>query len=235
MADPEFEFEMWGMRFTDPEVLRQTLEHAQAVIDKARAHSEALGALCVAFSGLDWSITGLYEPLLQCSEAQAACIVDENISHRCAVAVKLLHLEELPAEFVDWASALLHRADGELGSLRNRYVHDAYQISAEGTLRIKRRAELGKPQSHQRRQVTYNTKHPTTVGEIEHVSQRVSTVGAALQAATCYLRTWRQSGQPPQLDPQWLPASKPKARLLNYQANVEALEIPLVPLEYDFD
>jgi hypothetical protein len=235
MSDPDFQFEMMGMHFNDPEILRQTLKHMEVMLEKSRALSEAVGSLCVSFSSLDWNITRLYEPLLQCSEAQAACIADENISRRCAVAVKLVHLEKLPHDLIDWISALLLRADGELGALRNRYIHDAYAIKPEGTLRIERRPKLGKPQSHQRRKVTYNTEHPTTVEEIEHVSERVTTVTTALMAAASYLRLWRQSGQPPQLDPQWLPASKPNARMRNYQADAEALEILLAPLEYDFD
>jgi hypothetical protein len=221
--------------FDTIEVLQAYVNASAPFVAVIQAHAQSIGNLCISFASLDRAISGLYAPLLQCSAAQAACIVDENISRRTAVAIKLLHLEPLDPDWVDWVSALLRRSDGELGAGRNRYIHDLWQIGQGGTVRVDPRAKLGRPQSHQRPTVQFDTVHPTAEHEIGRLGERVSTVATALAVAKIGLETWRQTGQPPQLDPQWLPACKPQSRCLNYLASGEALELPLVTLEYAFD
>jgi hypothetical protein len=236
MAEPDFDVEFMGVRFTDPEVFGETLRRAKALIDASSDHAKALGELCIAYSALDWTLTLLYVPLLQCSEAQAVCIADENISRRCASAKKLLHLEDdLPQDWLDWAVALLGRADGELGGLRNRLIHDSYHINETRTVRIDRRAKMAKPQSRKKTAITYNTEHAAPLTEIERVDRCVGTVSWALLAATQNLAAWRLTGQPPVLDPQWLPACKPRARGHLQVWSRSEQEAPPPPSHYEFD
>lgn len=235
MAEPDFDYEFLGERYTDPEKLREIVTRTGALIAKNDGHAKAIGDLCIGFSSLDWAITQLYVPLLQCSEAQAVCVADENISRRCTSAIKLLHLEDLPLDWLNWVVALLRRADGELGPMRNRYIHDAYAINETSTVRIDRRPKLGKPQSRQRQTVTYNTEHDAPLAEIEQARECVSTVRWALAAATQSLAVWRQTGQIPELDLLWLPACKPRARgHLQIWSRTEQ-EAPPPPAHYEFD
>lgn len=218
-----------------PDQLAANLEKAKALLAASDTHATSLGHLCVAYAGLDSAIASLYEPLLQCTPAQAACLVDENISRRCAVAIKLLHLTELPPKLIDWIVRLLRRCDGELAAERNRHIHDNWHVDPGSIKRIDARAKLGKPQSRQPATVIYNTEHPTTIEDVDRLCERVTTVSIALAAADSILRKWRQTGRRPKLDPEWLPACTPKSRCTNFQALAKSLERPLSPLVFEYD
>lgn len=233
MSDTEINID--GFVFEDWDMVKAFVERSQRLLDTHDQHAKALGALCMSYAGLDEAILRLYEPLLQCTEAQAVCVADEGISRRSAVVVKLLHLIDTPDDWLTWVIGLLRRADGELGPLRNRLVHHSYTISLDATLRHDRRPRLKKPQSRQKPELIFDTEHPTSVAEIERVSECVSTVQIALAAAHRHLVVWRTTGEFVSLDPQWLPAATVNARCLNYEAYGNELERPISPLEYAFD
>jgi hypothetical protein len=129
----------------------------------------------------------------------------------------------------------LNRTGGELAALRNRYIHDSWTIVGSLMTRVDKRAKLEKPQSHRRKALRFKTRHDTTNTDLERLTERVHTVAIALQVATKSLRLWRSEGRRPRVWKQWLPASKPNARMLNYLAESAALEKPLHRLRYEFD
>lgn len=208
------------------------VEHIVAISD---AHAAALGYLCRSWAGLDARVNQLFEPLLQCSATQIACIVPENVGQRCEALKRLLYIEPIPDPLVAFAVGLLDRVSGELAPLRNRLIHDGWSITKEETSRIDKRAKLGKPQSHQPMTVIHETKHPTQLEEIKHVGSRIGTVQFALWALIHVLRRWRSKGQVPELDVQWLPAATRLSRCVNCIVDPASPDRPQHPLEFELD
>jgi len=219
----------------DIEYLEAFLSSAEKLVGAHDAIAQSIGELALGWAALDTAVDELFEPLLECSEGQVACILVENIGTRCEMVKKLLHAEGLPPKWVTWVEALLNRSSRELAALRNRYIHDSWRITAEQSFRNDKRAKLGKSQSRQKRKLSFKTEHETSVKDIKRLTERVFTVSSALGVAAKGLRTWRVEGKRPRVLKQWLPAGKPGARMLNYQADTKALEKPLVPLQYEFD
>jgi hypothetical protein len=219
----------------DIELLEALLKGAEGIIGAHNAITQSIGGLALAWAALDSRVDELFEPLLECSEAQVTCILVENIGTRCEMVKKLLHVDPLPPQWVEWAEALLNRTSGELASLRNRCIHDSWRISAERATRTHKKARVGKAQSRQKRLLSLKTEHETSAEDIKHLTERIATVSIALHAAKKSLLLWRSQGKRPRVSKQWLPASKPGARMLNYQADAKALEKPLLRLRYEFD
>jgi hypothetical protein len=213
MADEYIDMEFGGTVFRlTPEYVAHLAE-AQSQLD---AHLMALGQLSWSFSNLDHRIDCLFEPLLQCSATQVACMMVENIATRCSQLVRLLHLESsLSVEFRDWTIQLLNRVSGELAEERNRNLHDRWKMrwseDEKSVTRIDKRPKIGKAQSRQPVAVTFNQQHLVTPAQIQGLADRMATVSHALEVVMHSLATWRQLGSLPPLDPQWLPASKAKA------------------------
>lgn len=224
--------------FKKPETREQAeafLERANKLLQNYNAVAQAIGELAMVWAALDAAVDELFEPLLECSDAQVACILVENINARCEMVKKLLHVEPLPPKWVEWVEALLGRTSGELASRRNRFIHDNWTINSERATRSDKRAKVGKAQSRQKRALKFRTEHDANVEEIDRLAQQVITVALALKVATKSLRAWRTQGRRPRVLKQWLPASKQGARMLNYLADGEAFEKLLVRLQYEFD
>ncbi|MGZ3173061.1 MAG: hypothetical protein ACXU7G_08220, partial [Croceibacterium sp.] len=195
---------------------REDVEHfieGQRVFD---AHLAALGQLAWSFTALDQSVDRLFEPLLQCSPEQVACMMVENISTRCTQLILLLHLEARPSQFRDWTEKLLNRVSNELAGERNRYLHDSWVMHWGGGQEAKvtrtiKRPHLAAPQARKPKKITFNRRVPVTLPLMQNLASRMDTVSLALGVAGQNLETWRQKGRLPRLNPQWLPASKPKA------------------------
>lgn len=234
MAEPDNPF-VSILRSMDPEKLRATLDKAEALIGQNDRLAASIGELCFAFSGLDRAVTELYCPLLGCSVVQAACVVSENIDPRCRVAIKLLYVEPLPEDWREWVAGLLRRASGELGPARNRYIHDSWRIDEAGATKIDHRVSVAKGQSRQPKEIRYDVEQKSAPEELSKIRDRTSTVTMALHVARLHLEQWRSTGLPPQLDPQWLPASTPKARFVNFQGYQQAPTQPLAPFGYEYD
>lgn len=161
--------------------IRATLDRAGAVIDRHQKNLVAVGRLATAWAGLDTAVDSLFEPLLDCSEAQVACILVENVSARCDMLKRLLHVEPLSPSFTDWVTSLLNRASAELAPLRNRYIHDASVVTHAAVHRTDKRAKIGKLQSRQKRSLIYKTVHEVKSEDIERLSDCISTVTLALK------------------------------------------------------
>jgi hypothetical protein len=216
------------------EMLKRFIKMSSEAIRTLDKHSRKLGHICIAWAALDKSIDDMFPLLLGCSEAHAACILAEKIGTRCEQLKKLLHLSNLDHDWTEWACALLARASGELAPLRNRYVHDLWQIQPK-PVRLDRRAKIRKPQSHQKAEFAFNTEYPTGYKELERLSTCISTVSTALGVATESLQRWRAEGLPPALDPQWSPACKPNAQCPSYVRLLAAPGQPLVPSGFSFE
>lgn len=179
------------------------------------AHFAAVGQLTWSYAGLDRNIDRLFEPLLQCSPEQVACMMVENISTRCTQLIHLLHLEAKPTQFRAWTEALLNRVSNELSGERNRYLHDHWEMKWSGSeksvTRTTKRPSLAAPQSRQPKKLTFNKRMPVTVEQLENLSGRMETVSQSLWVARRALATWRRTKRLLPLHPQWIPASKPKA------------------------
>lgn len=213
----------------------RALAAAQHFLTISDAHAAALGYLCRSWAGLDGKVNQLFEPLLQCSAAQVACIVPENLGLRCEALKRLLHVEPLPDPLVSFAVGLLDRVSRELAPMRNRLIHDGWSITKEETSRIDKRAKLGKPQSRQRMTVIHETKHPTELEDIKRADERIGTVLSALWALIHVLRRWRSEGQIPELSVQWLPAATRMSRCVNYIVDPASPDRPQYPLRFEFD
>jgi len=238
MAEDQYtEIEVGGITLRmSEEALRGMFEAG----DYLKEHLAELGGLCWSFAVLDHNVDRLFEPLLQCSEAQVACIMVENISTRCSQLTKLLHLEsELPEEFCTWVCKLLVRSSDEIPGQRNRYVHDRWgmkwSVDEQSVTRITKKPRIEKAQSRERPGVTFNTEHPTTVEEMARLTAKIETVSSALQVARQSLEIWRRTGELPPIDPLWLPACMPKARghLSGWSLEEQPAQPP--PSHYEFD
>lgn len=113
-----------------------------AEVEKHRLHAMNLGQLCMSWAALDRVIDDLFEPLLDCSAAQVASIVTnvDNISARCDILKRFLHLEPVGDEFREWLVAVLNRVSNELAPLRNRYIHDHWSVKLDAIVRTDKRA-----------------------------------------------------------------------------------------------
>lgn len=185
------------------------------------AHHMSLGELCMTWAALDHMVDALFAPLLQCSKGQVASVVTnvENLSSRCEILKRLIHLEAPSDQWREWFVALLDRVSNELAPLRNRYIHDYWDVKITGITRLDKRAKIGKPQSREAPILTFNTKHVTDPQEVAKLNQRCVAVLVGLSVAGQNLAIWRKTGRPLEPDDLWLPLSKPRARYL-------------IPLEY---
>ena len=112
MDEPYFDIEVEG---TTLRLVGDALRGFLEANDHFNGHYAALGRLCWTFADLDHAIDTLFEPLLQCSDVQVACMMVENISTRCTQLVRLIHLENnLEGDFASWLVELLNRTSGEL-------------------------------------------------------------------------------------------------------------------------
>jgi hypothetical protein len=233
--------------YTDIDVGGTTLRMSRAALENMaeagkflNQHLSALGALCWSYANLDSAINHLYEPLLDCSEAQVACLMVENISTRCEQLKRLLYLEaELDADFRQWVVDLLVRCSQELAGQRNRFVHDqwgfVWNAQEHKISRVNKRPKIGKPRSREAARLIVREETETAEADITRLMGQVETVSEALFVARHTLATWRQTGSLPPLEPQWLPASKPKA--LGHQStwSPEERAVPPPPYRYEFD
>jgi hypothetical protein len=111
-------------------------------------HCLALGRLCVAWAFVDRQLNDLIQYMIGCSDASAASIatVADGTASRCNL-IKLLNHERPISE--GWTAAL-HKLISEIqevAQVRNRYVHDRWELTDDSIVRIDRRAAARKGQS----------------------------------------------------------------------------------------
>jgi hypothetical protein len=191
----------------------------------------------MAWAVLDSYVDNVLEPLLECSEAQVACIVTniDNISGRCEVIKRLLTHSAPSPEYRKWLIAVLTRVSGELAPLRNRYVHDNWSISHEQVVKIDKRAKIGKPQARKDEVLLFDTEEVTPTELVDKLRNKVTLVFMMLYWAAYDLRHWRRTGEPLKPHEQYIEASKPNARWRTLQETAEARRQGPPPSEYVFD
>jgi hypothetical protein len=221
----------------DPIEAQANRDSAKEIHDQLDQHALSLGQLCMAWATLDGLIEALFEPLLACTPLQVSSILTnmDSIPSKCEVAKRLI-TNELPAgEYRDWVIAILARIVSEIAPLRNRYVHDHWEISQDGTVRIDKRAKIGKPQAHQATTLTFNSKHVAAPGEVDALRDKIGLMIVIISDVGRNLRAWRHRGLPPVRDPQYREAHKPNARWMNLQEHLKALEQGRSTLDLVFD
>jgi hypothetical protein len=153
-------------------------------------HAQALGLLCIYWATLDNALFGLLAAYLN-SDPVGLAVRAPDVSTLCEQIRKLAHVSGPDGEWRECLIRILNMIQGELAETRNRYVHDDWEISAEGMTRIDRRPKLQKPQAFQQVQLISNFK---TVVPVEWVRQLTGRVVEAMQAIaymTLSLRLWR--------------------------------------------
>lgn len=212
-------------------------EAVEAMWKKQDRHALSIGNLCMTWAALDRILDDLFEPLLQCSSAQVASIITnlENVSARCDILKRLL-VNEAPSEaYREWLTALLDRVSGELSPLRNRYVHDHWTVNNLEIVRTDKRAQIGKAQSRQPLTLRFDTRHVTDPKDVDNLTHRITLVLAMLAFAENDLRIWRHRGQPLEPHPEYIAASKPRARYTTRQEDEEAARQGRPPSPFAFD
>ncbi|WP_425230025.1 hypothetical protein [Sphingomonas sp.] len=103
------------------------------------------------------------------------------------------------------------------------------------TVRIEKKAKVGRAQSRQPLSLTFDTKHVTPTDEVDKLTQRVALVMTMLNTADYDLRHWQRSGLPREPHQQYIEASKPNARWMNLQEHEEALRQGRPTSDFVFD
>lgn len=199
----------------------QALSEAQMLRD----HYLAIGGLCATWAVIDRQIDTLIGELLPAPMDKVASITTnmDTISARCEVAKRLIVLEYPHPQFRDWVLGLLQRVSGEIAPLRNRYVHDAWQIKEGVLLRHDKRASVKKPQAHQEPVLVFDISHVTDPGEVGRLDECARFVMTGLALAIQDLERWRKRGVAGEPLPDWLPMSLPRARYLSIREHEAAI------------
>lgn len=182
---------------------------------KAEAgHAMSLGRLCMTWAALDRTLDRLFEPILRCEPSEVASILTniENISSRCDILIRLLVNDAPGKEYRTWLTALIRRVSGELAPLRNRYVHDHWEVSDVQIIGTDKRAKIGKAQSRLPETLSFDTRHVTNPEDVDKLTARITAVLVGLAFAEIDLRQWRKTGQHLEPHSQYIEASKPNAR-----------------------
>jgi hypothetical protein len=176
----------------------QALLTAEGELKPFGHHMLALGRLCITWAFLDRQLNDALTELLGCSAAQAACIANEatDVAERCRILKTLCYVDGPGGEWRETFERLLNRIENELAPLRNRYVHDYWKLTDEALERMDRRARLGKPQSFQEKQITFDTTHVTPHNEVGDFSVKVAIAMSGLHFALLDLTNWRAGSFP---------------------------------------
>lgn len=174
---------------------------------------------------LDRTIDLCLQPLIRLTPSQTASLVTsiENISARCDVVKRLALLESPNADWTAWFVQLLERVSGEIAPLRNRYVHDDWNLNDPiKPLKINKRAYVAKAGAHQQKTVSFGQTEHVSTEKVEKLTLRIAALYDALNVAVQNLVDWRRTGSPLQVDPIWLPVSMPRSREMTLQETFEA-------------
>ena len=157
-----------------------------------KEHALALGMLCIYWASLDRALDLVLERYLDADEKTVACITTSasDVSARCEMLKRLAYLKGPDGEWRDCLVRLLNRVQGELAAERNRYVHDDWDLSAEGMIRIDRRAKVIKPQSRQPAQLVHVFKRVAPVALVEDLTQRIVDMMVALSLMSSIYSMW---------------------------------------------
>ncbi|WP_139150000.1 hypothetical protein [Sphingobium yanoikuyae] len=160
------------------------------------AHCLALGKLSVTWAFIDRQLNDLLRAMLGCSEGAAASIATsaDSIAARIKI-VRLLNGENPISSAWTLAFERLLQTLEQTARTRNRYIHDRWELTQEGLVRIDRRAATRKPQSRHPIVLEFDTEHVTDPADVEALT---STVGKLVLVLHCAIRDqedWREKGR----------------------------------------
>lgn len=213
--------------------IRSEMQGALDYVNHADSFAKAIGNLSIDWAHLDRKLDELFQPLLNCTAEEVACILVENIDARCSQLKRLITVAKPPRDWRDWIFAVLNRAANEIGPKRNRLLHDTWDFRDNTAARTDKRAKIKQAQSRQEETLSFDTKHPVSAEEIELLTSCVFTVSMALDAAKLDLVQWREEGRFPEFDPQWIPAGKPTARCSAFRLTDTVPPRPVPPEQFE--
>jgi hypothetical protein len=161
--------------------------------DVMEEHAIALGLLCIYWATLDNAVAELLNNYLNSAPIGAA-VVAPDISTRCEQVRKLAHVSGPSGEWRECLLHILNMIQGEMAEARNRYVHDDWNISEAGMVRIDRRPKLKKPQAREAVQLITQTETVVPSEWIYQLTNRVVDTMVAIAFMTIDIRRWRKEG-----------------------------------------
>lgn len=166
-------------------------------------HCLALGKLCVAWAFIDRQLNDLVQAMLGCSAAAAASVatITDSVAGRSKI-TRLLNAERpISDAWTDAFHTLLKELD-RVAQLRNRLVHDRWELTSEGLIRIDRRASTRKAQSRKPIVLEFDTEHATRPEEVTELISEIGKIAFVLHCALRDQEDWRREAtlvEPPLL------------------------------------
>ena len=160
------------------------------------AHQLALGRLCGVWAMIDRTLNELIAIVLDVTAADTACISTEidNVAGRTRLLKKLLHAKNLPQWWLPMVVASLNRIETELSPLRNRCIHDSWEVTEVSLVRTDRRAFLKKLKAHDSDTLQYDIKHTMSAEDINALLSDCFIAMIALKGACRDIEQHRKSG-----------------------------------------
>lgn len=130
---------------------------------------EAIGELCMIWSGIEWMLDLVLAKLLSLNEVEAAAINQSSglVSKRCELMLKLCQngqRERISIERLILTLSFIHQ---ELSPKRNRYVHDIYIFNNNSIVRSDRRISFKSLETRMPKQFHFGLKEDVSLEEIE--------------------------------------------------------------------
>jgi hypothetical protein len=140
-------------------------------------HFQAIGGLCYQWALLDSALTYLIEYLSELEEKTTACLLSasRDTSQKCEIARRLSVLKVPHGPWRDCLLNTLSVIQNKMCDLRNRTVHDEWELGESQITRITRSVKMPL-NSEQVREIVYESKTPVELGEIDKLVEDVSTI-----------------------------------------------------------
>lgn len=171
--------------------------------DIINEHALALGQLCIYWATLDQAILELISEFSG-SKVLATAMAAPDTSSRCEQLRKLAYTNGPDGPWRESLITVINKTQGELAETRNRYIHDDWDLSKSGMIRIDRRPKLNRPKARAPIQLTADTRSVVPVERVRFVGERVVETMLAFTWFGIDLRRWKKEGQPTEPPPQAL-------------------------------
>jgi hypothetical protein len=177
----------------DPEALNLT------ALDVIQRHAFAIGALCMYTAVLDRSLKRLIEHLLDDSEEVVACITagSDAVSQRCELVKRLCYLRSPNKEWRECVVGIMNVLLTGLLPLRNRAVHDDWDVTGDELLQYHRKVAFKSPQSGKDPILSIATARVVSLPSIWEAVSVATDAVAHLTFLGLQLAHWRKTGVAP--------------------------------------
>lgn len=157
-------------------------------------HCLALGKLCVAWAFIDRQMNDLVQAMLGCSQAAAASVstIADSVAARTKI-IRLLNAERpISVLWTDAFDTLLKELD-RASQTRNRFIHDRWELTPAGLVRIDRRASARRSQSRKPVVLDFDTEHATPPEAVEALTATIGKIAFGLHCALRDQEDWRRA------------------------------------------